>query len=89
MAQYYRAEKEYVFHKRVCNAVGMGVSAIMFFTPLLKRQNYLMRLALAGGIGYAFYSHLRAVGEDMHEVAVDNWYKNYIIENGFNYKVYD
>ena len=74
---------------RVAYTTGGTIALLMFFGPVIRKQNILWRVASAGLIGFGFYKHLQNSSESIFETAVHDLYKQYCMENGLNYHMYD
>ena len=74
---------------RTAYVTGLTIGAVLFFGPVIRRQNIIWRVACASLGGFAYYAHLQASSESIYDAAVNDVYKKYCIENGMNYHMFD
>lgn len=74
---------------RVGYVTGVTISTLLFFGPVVRKQNIIGRVLVAGLGGFAFYKHMRNSSDSIYDTAVIDVYKRYCIENGLNYHMYD
>lgn len=74
---------------RIAYATGATIGTLLFFGPVVRKQNIIWRVACASLGGFAFYKHLRVTSESIFDAAVYDVYKRYLIENGMNYHIFD
>ena len=74
---------------RTACVTGTVIATLLFFGPVVRRQNIIWRVACSTLGGFAYYKHLQASSESIFDTAVNDVYKKYCIENGLNYHIYD
>ena len=74
---------------RVAYTTGAVVGALLFFGPVIRKQNILWRAACATFGGVVYYKHMNASAESIYDSVLNDAYKRYCIENGLNYHMFD